>query len=175
MQYLDIINNIKTENCMIDYISNSLNLTPISEDIYSNYPEPDKNEYNRQDGKFNAHYGKTHSEESKRIMSEKAKNRISNRIGKLHSEESKEKIRKKAKGRPSARKGKDPWNKGLETDQLTKQKISEANTGKKRSQDFKNLISEKAKNRTPIICEHCEKSVSPGNYSRWHGNKCKNK
>ena len=31
----------------------------------------------------------------------------------------------------------------------------------------------KDRKQTPVICEHCNKRVSPGNYSRWHGKKCK--
>lgn len=35
---------------------------------------------------------------------------------------------------------------------------------------------EKKINYTPLenkVCEHCSKSVSPGNYTRWHGDNCK--
>lgn len=30
----------------------------------------------------------------------------------------------------------------------------------------------KSNKQSPVICEHCNKSVSPGNYSRWHGKNC---
>lgn len=44
-------------------------------------------------------FGKTHSEETKKLMSEKAKKRSSNMKGKKHSEETKKKMKEKALGR----------------------------------------------------------------------------
>lgn len=45
--------------------------------------------------------------------------------------------------------------------------------GKKHSAETLQLISEKAKSRAKISCIYCERLVSPGNYARWHGDKCK--
>jgi hypothetical protein len=40
-------------------------------------------------------------------------------------------------------------------------------------QDWSYNKRKKPSRQTPVICEHCNKSVSPGNYSRWHGDNCK--
>lgn len=40
-------------------------------------------------------------------------------------------------------------------------------------QDWSYNKKMKSNKQPPVICEHCHKSVSPGNYSRWHGNNCK--
>ena len=64
----------------------------------------------------------------------------------------------------------------------TKMKLSEARKGKKFSKEWRKNISKSAKNRTadrvtPFVrkvdCPHCGRSISFGNYHRWHGDKCK--
>jgi len=45
-------------------------------------------------------------------------------------------------------------------------------TGKRHSQYTKDLISDKKRIRPLIECECCGKSVSEGNYFRWHGSNC---
>lgn len=45
--------------------------------------------------------------------------------------------------------------------------------GKTHSEKKKKEMSELAKNREKKECEYCHKLVSPGMYSRWHGEKCK--
>jgi len=75
----------------------------------------------------NPMFGKKHSEESKKKMSEKKKGVFAGDkhplFGKHHSEETKEKIRQKALGRPSPRKGKTH-------SEESKRKMSEAKKGK---------------------------------------------
>jgi predicted GIY-YIG superfamily endonuclease len=46
--------------------------------------------------------------------------------------------------------------------------------GKKHSENTKIKQRQKALNREKIICEKCQKIIDKSNYSRWHGNKCKN-
>ena len=65
----------------------------------------------------------------------------------------------------------------------TKKKLSIARKGLKFTQEWKNNISSGSKNRDPssrttpfgkkLICIHCNKEVSLGNYHRWHGSNCK--
>ena len=161
---------------MIDVIADSLGLPPLSEDIliYVNENVIPENEYNSQKGQLNSHYGRKHSEDSKKLMSEVAKNRNSKpMLGKTHSDETKNKIRQKAIGRTSARKGVSPWNKGVKTSDETKNKIRIANSGNVRSEEVKTLLSEIAKKRKRVVCEYCEREVDVSNYSRWHGDNCK--
>ena len=40
-------------------------------------------------------------------------------------------------------------------------------------EDWSYNKKKRSKIQTPIVCEHCNKSVIPGNYSRWHGKNCK--
>ncbi len=72
-----------------------------------------------------------------------------------------------------------------------KQKISKALTGKVRSQEHSNNLSNALKGRAPTElerkaylqameagktpCEHCGKITTLGNYRRWHGGNCKTK
>ena len=64
----------------------------------------------------------------------------------------------------------------------TKQKLSNARKGLKFSTQWKENISNSAKNRTSprvtsfskkLCCPYCNKVVSLGNYYRWHGDNCK--
>ena len=68
-------------------------------------------------GKNNHFYGKHHSEETKKRISEAMKGKLSGRKGKHHSEEAKKKISEGRKGKPAWNKGKkgvqEAWNKGL--------------------------------------------------------------
>lgn len=45
--------------------------------------------------------------------------------------------------------------------------------GKKHSTETIDKLSKLAKNRKKVICQFCNKEMSPGNYIRWHGDKCK--
>lgn len=47
--------------------------------------------------------------------------------------------------------------------------------GSPHSQETKDRLSELAKQRRKIVCEHCKKMLSSAMYSRWHGEKCKKK
>ena len=50
--------------------------------------------------------------------------------------------------------------------------------GDKVAERMKKSFSENNPNRRPDlqkICEHCDKTVGPSNYTRWHGDNCKQK
>jgi hypothetical protein len=138
-------------------------------------------------GLGNPMFGKKHSEESKRKMSNSHKGKIpwnfgkvlsethraniskSNSgennfmFGKTHSEESKNKISNQNKGHTH--------NRGILKSKEHKQKISEKLKGKVFSEEHK----QKLKSIPKIKCENCNKLSSPSMYKRWHGNNCKNK
>lgn len=142
-------------------------------------------------GENNPMFGKKHSEDTIEKMRQI-------KIGKKHSNETKQKHSLRMKGNV-------PWNKGLvgqdseETRQKkarpgdlngmfgkthtpeAKEKIGEKSKGRKPrlgvklSEETKNKCSIAAKNRELKECTHCGKIVSPGNYVRWHDDKCKMK
>lgn len=71
-------------------------------------------------GEKNPFYGKTHTEETKKILEETTKERWKNQphpwIGKKHSEETKQKLKEKNKGQV-------PWNKGIPRTEEEKMKM----------------------------------------------------
>lgn len=93
----------------------------------------------------------SHSDETKKKISESNKGKTV-----VHTKESKRKISESLKGRVSPMKGKQAWNKGKTHSDETKARLSKA-----------------ANNRARVECPHCGKSVTPGNFSRWHGDNCK--
>jgi hypothetical protein len=77
---------------------------------------------------------------------------------KKHTEETKEKMRNSKLGERNPIFGKDSPNKGKIQPCSEKQKIK---------------LSIAAKKIPKIECKYCHKLTSPGNYSKWHGEKCK--
>jgi hypothetical protein len=78
-----------------------------------------------------------------------------------HTEETKEKIRISKLGKKRTK-----FSRRAATEE-TKIKISNSKKGK----PSKN----KGVPMKKIMCPHCSKSINSGNYSRWHGDNCKNK
>jgi hypothetical protein len=136
-------------------------------------------------GTGNFMFGKAHSKESRRKMSESHKGRIPWNLGKelttehrkkisqsnsaeknfmygkTHSEESKNKISIRKKGHTH--------NKGILKSDTHKRKISEKLKGKIFSEEHK----QKLKSVPKIKCEYCGQTSSPAMWKRWHGDKCK--
>jgi len=50
--------------------------------------------------------------------------------------------------------------------------IGDQMRGKKFDDNHKQKLSDSAKNRKKVKCEHCEKEVIPQMYKRWHGINC---
>ncbi len=60
--------------------------------------------------------------------------------------------------------------------ELTKMRMSESHKGRKKSDAMRSRLSEYAKNHRLIVrCEYCGKETHINLYSRWHGNRCKEK
>jgi hypothetical protein len=81
-----------------------------------------------------------------------------------------------------ANKGQVPWNKGLEgyrkgilQTEDHKDKISKALKGRIISEDTKKKMSESRIGmiRVKKECPYCNRFLDPGNYSKFHGNRCK--
>ena len=98
--------------------------------------------------------GRTHTDEAKAKIKEK-------RALQVISDETKEKMSRAHKGR------KQPHD--------AVEKMREFHLGRKRSEETKQRLREERARRVPLVCEHCGKSVLPGNFHRWHGDNCKSK
>lgn len=95
--------------------------------------------------------GKHHTEETKKLMSEKQTGEKNHRFGKENSIESKLKV-------SNANKGKTAHNKGIAADQNAIEKM--------RLTRLNNPI---------VVCPHCEKTGKGSNMVRYHFNNCKKK
>ena len=67
-------------------------------------------------------------------------------------------------------------NKPIVVSYETKKKISDALLGKTPSDETKHKMSlaKLGKPKKKYVCPHCDKSVAPNMFFRWHGKKCKN-
>lgn len=122
---------------MIDKLAITLDVDPMSQDqlleidkfIESVKSNPELFIENQR-GSKNNHYGYKHTKETKRILSEKAKNRPKV-YGRLHSEETRKKISQSRKGIKPNRDYSNPWNKGKKHSPETIEKMRLAKLGKK--------------------------------------------
>ena len=135
-----------------------------------------KNRKEKNCGYDNPMFGKTHSEETKKkisdgnsgkIKSEETRKKISNaNKGKIISEETRKKISNANKGKIRG-----------EHSEETRKKISNANKGRIMSEQAKQkLISSKTGMKyKESVCPYCNKKGSGGNMKRYHFENCKNK
>jgi len=118
--------------------------------------------------------GNTHSPETRKILSEKAKLNFVGKgnpfYGKSHTDETKQKISDSKKGCKSHL----PML-GKKHSEETKQKISKSCTGKKMPESMKRKLSQDRKGipRPKIQCPHCNKIGATGMMQRWHFDNCK--
>ena len=109
-------------------------------------------------------YGGTHSEETRKKLSiaHKGKKRI-------FTEEHKKKLSLAGK----------KWHELIGISDETRKKMSKNRSGIKISEESRENYRKGNKNKNlgvkhkKIECEYCHKLISPGNYARWHGKKCK--
>ena len=94
-----------------------------------------------------------HSEATKQKISESNKGKIV-----IITEATKQKISSTLKGQPNHNKGKPAFNRGIPMSEEAKQHMRDGH-----------------KNREMLTCEHCNKTITKPNYSRWHSDNCKNK
>jgi len=126
----------------------------------------------------NPFYGKTHTAETRKRMSEKKKGKTYEEIfGKEFASEMRERRRTETTGKVRS--------------QETKEKIRQNKIGKKRDPDLMKAIGLKNRGRKASketiekmkakreagkkICEYCGKACMLTNYKRWHGENCKHK
>ena len=119
--------------------------------------------------------GRKHTEESKQKMKDSLKGRPAHNKGKPHTEETKRKIGDAQRGEKSHAYGK---TKSVEARLASsKAQLGEKNHfhGKTHTDESRARMSETLRNKPKTECPHCGREFHKGNYSRWHGDKCKNK
>jgi hypothetical protein len=134
--------------------------------------------------------GLKHSEESKRLMSQKLKGRSRKHTpesiekirqantGVVFSDERKEKLRQKALGRkmpPHVRKILSEKMKSFKQSEETKEHLRKVNLGRKHTPEALAKMSAWQKDLPKLICPHCKKGASAGMAKRWHFDNCKMK
>lgn len=114
-------------------------------------------------GEKNPMFGKLHSIETKKKISEtKKKQGIQSFLGRTHSDETKKKISEANKGKL---KGHDPWNKGKHLSKFHRQKVSESLKGRVFSEETRKKLSENKKIYWELFHEeHNHKVVSVIDY-----------
>ena len=116
-------------------------------------------------GEDNPNYGKHHSEETRKKISEANKGKDNHMYGKHHSEETRKKISEANKGTNNPNYGKQlseevknkmsEAHKGKHHSEETKERMSEANKGKKHSEETKEKMSEANKGKNnPMYGKH---------------------
>ncbi|AUS02988.1 HNH nuclease [Vibrio phage 2.275.O._10N.286.54.E11] len=153
-------------------------------------------------GVNNPFYGKKHTKETKKILSEKAKGRKLSAehiqaikdantgennyfYGKKHTEETKAVMSEKATARANTKEHKERMSKlhkGKTMSDEACNKISEANKGENNSmfgqthsEDAKQKIRDAIAAQPQVTCPHCEKQGKKGAMQRWHFDRCRNK
>jgi hypothetical protein len=106
-------------------------------------------------------------------IAKKGKNSRPNKY--IPSEETRRKLSESNKGKASWNKGLIGYRKGILKTEDHKQKISIANKGYKHSNESKEKMSATRKGvvRDKKECPYCNRFLDPGNYSQFHGTKCK--
>lgn len=144
--------------------------------------DEDENSYNLRTGGFG---GTTHSETTKKLLSERAKNQYSTEESRTkHSEIMKEYYRLNPQSEETIKKRAKSCT-GLKRTQDTKSKIGNSNKGKIRSEETKQKLSDSAKNRKvkawtgkkrpTKTCPYCGKNGADFLMTRWHFDNCKMK
>ena len=119
---------------------------------------------------------------AKTNMAKANKDRPGPNLGKVMSDDQKKKLSNSLKGRilgPMSEEHKQKLSKPKSEEH--RKKISESRKRLKggprlkRSEETRRKIGEKTKGQKlpTIICSHCNRAISSGNFTRWHGDNCK--
>jgi len=156
--------------------------TKITSRVYENL----KREYSilqseRMSGENNPMWGKTHSDEARRLISEKntgkklSEEQIARQVGvqtgrkrKPFSDEWRTKMSESKRGENNNRYG-------VTVSEDTKQKIREKAIGRKQSAETiqKKADAIRGKVKPKKLCPHCNQMIAVNTYPRWHGDQCR--
>ncbi len=123
-------------------------------------------------GEDNVFYGRKHSDESKKQMSETKKRQyatgehVHGLLGVGHSEETKRKMSEHMSSSKNHFLGK------KQSQETIDKRVAKV-TGRKNTDETKSRMSLAAKNRKTIDCPHCGLAGHPSNMRRWHFDNCK--
>jgi hypothetical protein len=132
--------------------------------------------------------GLKHSEQSKRLMSEKLKGKSHKHTpesiekirqantGVVFSEERKDKLRHKALGRKMPAHVREILSEAMKSfkqSEETKEHLRQVNLGRKHTPEALLKMSAWQIDRPKLTCPHCNRASSAGNASRWHFDNCK--
>jgi len=121
-------------------------------------------------GENNGMYGKTHSEESKRNISEALKGENNFWYGKTPSEEHRRKISEALTGKARSEESKRKQSESIKGE-------NHHMYGKSQSEEHSRKISEAltGKPQEKVTCPHCKKTGGVSAMTRWHFDNCKKK
>jgi hypothetical protein len=157
----------------------------VYESIKQEYAELQSKQFT---GTGNGFYGKTHTEEARKRISEANKGRVQ-----PLDEKEKQKaawVKRKEQGierKPYSKEYKQERSKrysgegnpryGVEVSEETRVKISEKAKGRKQSAETvqKKADAIRGLKREKRLCPHCEQLVAVNGYARWHGDHCSNR
>ena len=134
-------------------------------------------------GENNPMYGRTHTEEARRAISEKntgkklTEEQVAKQVAAItgrkrapFSEEWKQKMSEAHKGEKNHRYG-------VEVSEETKAKMRAKALGRKQSEETirKKAEAVRGSKREKKLCTHCDQLVAVNGYARWHGDNCRQK
>lgn len=108
-----------------------------------------------------------------RARMEAIKSRPSPLKGTQKTEEAKQKLSNARTGIKISEEGRRKLSESRKRQYENGERVLPSFKGGKQTEDVKQFLSILAKNREKIQCPHCGKFADPGNFNRWHGDKCK--
>jgi hypothetical protein len=155
--------------------------TKITSRVYENLKlEYSKLQSDRLRGENNPMWGRTHTEEARKAISEKntGKKLTEDQIAKQVAAQTGRKrnpFSEEWRARMSESKRGEKNNRyGIELSEETKQKIREKATGRKQSEETKKKKADAIRGRAKpkLLCPHCNQMIAVNTYPRWHGDRC---
>ena len=162
-----ISENINNEYCM------NFNNNPVGFASGDLNPAKTDDEKRRRSERVTGDNNPAKRAEVRKKMSEAQKGKPSHMKGRKHTEEARMNIAAARKGVTYSEEGRKKLSASRKRQYENGERILPTFLGCKHSEEHKNYISEKAKNRESITCEHCGGSYKPHMYKRWHGDNCK--